>query len=132
MLTDQQIANVVFNETRSLSGIDIDTARVNVAHAIINGMQLARPPLAAPSTAKVPDAEKAIYASCVLAVATARANLLKETGDPTDGATHFNFRKNNSRGDFQGHAIKTQIGPLKNSYPSDDLPATGIYANTYV
>lgn len=130
MLSDQQIANVIFNETRSLSGTDINTARINVAHAIINGLQLARPPVAAPSSARVPDVEKAVYANCVQAVASARANILSGT-DPTDGATHFNFRKNDWRGDFQGHAIKTQVGPLANSYPSKDLPASGIYANTY-
>jgi hypothetical protein len=51
--------------------------------------------------------------------------------DPTGGAVHFNFRPNNSTGPFQGHALKTQCGPLNNSFPTADLPATGIFANTY-
>jgi hypothetical protein len=35
-LTDAQIVNVIFNETRSLPGADVQRARVNIAHAIIN------------------------------------------------------------------------------------------------
>ncbi|MGN6526643.1 MAG: hypothetical protein ACTHL8_09660 [Burkholderiaceae bacterium] len=77
-LTDAEIANVVFNETRSLSGEDIATARKNVAHSIMNAID-----------------------------------------------------KNNGRGDFFGLPIKTQVGPLDNSYPTDDQPASNIYANTY-
>jgi len=36
MLTDTQIANVVFNETRSLSGDGISDAQKNVAHSIVH------------------------------------------------------------------------------------------------
>lgn len=130
MLTDEQVANIIFNETRSLSGTDIDTARLNVAHAILNGENSKKRPLAAPTSATVPAVESAAYALCEAAVAAAKKNVEAGT-DPTAGAIHFNFRKNNWTGDFQGHAIKTQVGPLNNSYPSADLPATGIYANTY-
>jgi hypothetical protein len=51
--------------------------------------------------------------------------------DPTNGATHFNFRKNDRRGDFFGNRIKTQTDPFNNSFPSKDLPTSDIYANTY-
>jgi len=34
--TETQIANIVFNETRSLDGPVIREARIDVAHAIIN------------------------------------------------------------------------------------------------
>jgi hypothetical protein len=36
-LTDKQVTSIVFNETRSLSGESAQTARTNVAQAVING-----------------------------------------------------------------------------------------------
>ncbi len=130
-LSDTQIANIIFNETRSLSGGSIAQARVNVAHAIINALASPHklPPMAL-TTAKVPAAETAIMLACTQAVQTARANIAVRN-DPTKGATHFNFRKNTFSGAFQGHALKTSVGPLTNSYPTTELPANGIYANTY-
>jgi hypothetical protein len=129
-LTDEQIANIIFNETRSLSGALIAEARTNVAHAIINGQKLKGRPKSGPTKATVPDVEKQTYADCKVAIKTARANGAKSV-DPTNGATNFNFRKNNWTGDFYALPIKTQVGPLNNSYPTTDLPATNIYANTY-
>lgn len=128
-LTDKQIADIIFNETRSLSGPSIQDARVNIAHVLLNGdTRLGnRRPMTAPATAKVPDAEKTIYAQCVLAVTIMRGH----AEDSTEGATNFNFRPSTSRSDFFGLPIKTQIGPLNNSYPTPELPASGIYANTY-
>ncbi len=129
-MTDEQIAAVIFNETRSLSGDNISSARTNIAHAIYNAEQTGRRDKAAPTTAKVPAVEKLTYEACKTAVNEMRTNVRNKV-DPTDGATNFNFRKNNWRGDFYKKKIKTQIGPLFNSYPTTDLPATGIYANTY-
>jgi hypothetical protein len=129
-MTDTEIAAIIFNETRSLSGDKIQEARVNIAHAVYNGDKLPKRPISGSTTAKVPKVEQKIYDMCVSAVAEMRLNISKNT-DPTDGATNFNFRKNDWRGNFFGKAIKTQIGPLGNSYPTDDLPASGIYANTY-
>jgi len=129
-ITDTKIANIVFNETRSLSGAGIADARVNIAHAVINADAAGHLPAMAPGTAHPPAVEAAAYAACVMAAQKARANVNAGL-DPTSGAQHFNFRKNNSQAAFQGHALKTTKGPLDNSYPTDDLPATGIYANTY-
>jgi hypothetical protein len=129
-LTDTEIAAIIFNETRSLSGASISEARINIAHVVVNGEKLSSRPITGPTTAKVPDVEKPIYESCVSAVSAMRLNVSAGT-DPTNGATHFNFRKNDWRGDFFGKKIQTQIGPLNNSYPTDALPASGIYANTY-
>lgn len=130
-LTDTDIANIIFNETRSLSGNDIHIARKNIANAIVNGAALLKNrPATGPTKVSVPAVEKGTYEDCVQAVADMRAER-KEKIDSSMGATHFNFRKNNWRGDFYGKKICTQIGPLDNSYPTDDLPKSNIYANTY-
>ena len=130
-LSDQQISNIVFNETRSLSGPTITDARVNIAHAIINTAASShRFPVMASAVAHPGPAEKSILAECVTAVRTARRELLAGK-DPTLGARHFNFRKNAFSGAFQGHALKTSVGPLDNAYPTAASPSSGIYANTY-
>ena len=126
-LTNVQIANIIFNETRSLSGADIATARLNIAWAIKNAIASPhRLPSMASTHVRVPAVEQAAYEACVAAVTSASLGI-----DPTAGATHFNFRSGASRANFQGHSIKTQAGPLANSYPTTVLPASGIYANTY-
>jgi hypothetical protein len=130
-LTDTEIQSIVFNETRSLSGATIAQARENIANAIIDGDNHPPRPASAPTTVgPIPPAEQNTYDSCSVAVANARQDQAANS-DPTSGATHFNFRSNNSQGAFQGHALKTQCGPLNNSFSTDDLPATGIFANTY-
>lgn len=130
-LLDIQIANIVFNETRSLSGVHIQKARVNVAHAVVNADEApGRRPLSAPIHATVPPAESITYNYCKQAVAEMREQR-KRGEDPTGGAKNFNFRNNDSRANFYNIPIKTQVGPLNNSYPTSDLPRSGIYANTY-
>lgn len=130
-LSDQQIANIIFNETRSLSGPQISDARTNIAHAIINAASSPHKfPQMAPMTATPGPGEAAIFASCVAAVSTAR-NDIKSGKDPTQGGTHFNFRSNNFAGAFQGHKLTITSGPFINTYPTKELPASGIYANTY-
>lgn len=130
-LTDDQVANIIFNETRSLSGEQIAEARKNIAHSIINAQSKAGTrPKTGPTVAHVPKQESETHTACVAAVTAARADRTKNL-DPTNGATNFNFRKNNWKGDFYGLPIHTQIGPLDNSYPTADLPASNIYGNTY-
>ena len=130
-LTDKEIANIIFNETRSLSGGDIATARKNVAHSILYAQaKSGSRPKTGPTSAKVPKQEDSAYGECTNAAVAARLERAKSL-DPTIGATNFNFRKNDWHGDFYGLPIKTQTGPLNNSYPTADLPAANIYANTY-
>jgi RHS repeat-associated protein len=132
-LTDQEIANIIFNETRSFSGPDIDKARRNIAHAIINGERLrgSKRPKTAPTTANVPPAEAGTYQDILENVRAAR--LEREWGDPTKGAIHFNFRNTSSRSPFLNrYENSTSCGPLNNSYPQGGLNATGVYANTYL
>ncbi len=132
LLTDDQIANIIFNETRSLNGSNIDLARTDIAHAIINGdvARGASRPITASSTANVPSSEQGTYQACQTAVGQARQDLMLGI-DPTNGAIYFNMRNNDWRGNFQGDPIQTQVGPLNNSYPTQVLNATGIYINTY-
>lgn len=130
-LTDKEIANIIFNETRSLSGAKVVDARKNIAHSIWNAQaNSGGRPKTGPTSAKVPKQEGDAYDQCTNAVVAARLDRAKGV-DPTSGATNFNFRKNDWRGDFYGLPIKTQTGPLNNSYPTADLPAANIYANTY-
>lgn len=131
-LSDGEVAAIVFNETRSLSGPGIDEARKRIAHAVINGDETSgeRRPVSSPTKATVPPAEAGAYQAAVGAVAAARAERANGV-DPTNGALHFNFRAGASQAPFMGNAIRTQSGPFTNSYPTKDLPASGVYSNTY-
>ena len=121
-LTSREVANVVFNETRSLSGDRVGAARTNIAHAIINGDEargVARPETA-PTTANVPTGERSRYEASETAVALARAQ--RSIGfDPTGGAMNFNFRNPNQSGPFFGINPVLRVGPLDNSYPAGPL-----------
>ena len=135
-MTTVQIANIVYNETRSLSGSpEIDAARQDIAHVVINGDEAetrssGRRPITASDVANVPSSEQSTWESCRAAVE--RARLEREFGyDPTYGARHFNMRGNASRRPFLGNPLRTQYGPLNNSFPSPGLPRSNIYVNTY-
>ncbi|MCF3948175.1 cell wall hydrolase [Acidiphilium iwatense] len=131
MLTQQQLANIIFNETQSLSGTGIEQARINIAMTILNAEKAGqRRPMTAPDAATVPPAVAGIYADCLKAAQQAIADW-KQGQDPTNRATHFNFRSNLSTSPFFGFRLHTQLGPFRNSYPTPALPASGIYANTY-
>jgi len=133
VLTDQQVANIIFNETRSFSGPGVDQARYNIAQAILNGDQRFgnRRPVTAPTTARVPRGEQGTYDQCLNAATRARAD--RRSGiDPTNGATNFNFRNDASQTPFQGQLpLSTQVGPLDNSFTGGGLNRTNVYANTY-
>ena len=121
-LTDRQVTNIVFNETRSLSGERVDEARTNVAHTIINGDEARgeRRPITAPANATVPQAERERYEQVERSVRLALAQ--RSIGfDPTGGAMNFNFRNPNQSGDFFGIPPVMRVGPLNNSYPTDAL-----------
>ena len=132
-LTDAQIANIIFNETRSFSGPNVDQARSNIAQVVINGDNALgdNRPATAPTTSTVPASEQQTYQACKNAVAIARNARTNGGIDPTNGALNFNFRNNNSTAPFFKLPIQTQFGPLNNSFTGGGLNATGIYANTY-
>ncbi|MFL6740825.1 MAG: RHS repeat-associated core domain-containing protein [Sphingomicrobium sp.] len=85
ILTDTQVANVIFNETRSLSGNGIDEARENVAHTIINGDRElgAKRPITHSTSATVPKSERATFESSRRAVTM--ANIAKAWDRPNEG-----------------------------------------------
>jgi hypothetical protein len=135
-LTDEQVANVLFNETRSFSpGADpseLVSGRENVAHAIMNGDRremasgIARP-LSAPTVAHVPAQEQVTYNACLDAARQARAADV----DPTNAAVHFNFRNNNSQAPFLGaFPIQTSNGPVTNGFLGHDV-GPRVWMNTY-
>lgn len=132
-LTDEQIANILFNETRSFGGPELDQARYNAAQAIINGDNALGEgrPMSAPMTVTVPPQEQKAYQACMEAAIQAKTDNMNGI-DPTQGAMHFNFRNNNSTSPFMGsYPISTSVGPLNNSFTGKGLNGSGIYANTY-
>lgn len=132
ILSDEEIAGIIFNETRSLSGADLQQARTNLAHAVMNGDEALgqRRPKTAPSKVTVPEAEREAFEASKAAVVEARRQRAAGV-DPTNGGIHFNLRGQPSTNPFMGYPLQTQTGPFKNSYPSKDLPGDGVYANTY-
>src|SRR6266851_4127500 len=70
LLTPEEITNIIFNETRSLSGANIAEARQNLTHTIMNGDERLgnRRPTTAPTTADVPPGEQPVYEECRQAV----------------------------------------------------------------
>jgi RHS repeat-associated protein len=127
-LTPNQIANIIFNETQSLSGPNINLVYANITDVILNDEP--NLPKMAPNTANVPSSEQQLYQQ-ILNIVQATITQYNNGTDPTNGATNFNFRTNDYAGPFYDLPLQTQVGPLNNSYPTSRLPATGIYANTY-
>jgi len=149
-VTVREVGLSVFGETRSLrerpaSNESIDIARQKVAHAIINGKELAhktgnKPP-AVHDPVKPPDKvlrnaeERAAYDSSLRA---AREAFLSGH-DPTHGATNFRLHQTADRsnwkfkgGTSQGLAISTQSGPYNNSYLAGDVPSHVTWIDTYL
>jgi hypothetical protein len=102
-LTVHDVGLSIFGETRSLrdrpgSNEPIDSARQKVAHAIINGRELAHqtgkkpptvhPPVEPPNEVLPNREERAAYESSLRAAREAYLS----GHDPTNGATHFNMR----------------------------------------
>jgi RHS repeat-associated protein len=146
VLTDEQIGNIVFNETRSLSGPGIDDVQRRIAHIVINADErwgARREQHARTASKELPTtlskAEKSnleTIGSLVSAVRSDRAEGL----DPTNGTVFFGFRdvNNYKRTGFKGVMTArrqrgTQVpvggilGPFNNSFPTKELGPNGIY-----
>ena len=132
LLSDDEIANIIFNETRSFRGKQVGRARLNIAHAIINGDEKlgSGRPATGPTVATVPKVEQGTYQMCTAAVQDARAQRA-QGNDPTNGATYFNFRNGPSTKPFQKEKLSTQVGPLENTFTGGGLNRRNVYANTY-
>lgn len=141
-LTVHDVGLIVFNETHSIpdspdANDTIAGMRKKVAHTAINAdneFGAKRGQLASTASPIEPSARelrnpstKAAYDTSLMAA----RNAFLSANDPTQGATHFNMRRNSDRSNFEGYKIKTQSGPFNNSYPTKQLPSRGIYVNTY-
>ena len=137
-LSEAQVTNIVYNETRSLSGSDVvlSDARQTMAHAIINGdnSQGSARPVTAPDTlGKSSDKNTQTYKDATEDVHTACTEAASGI-DQVNGAVNFNLRPNASQAPYQKDQkdIQTQAGPLNNSFPSSALPkGKPVYVNTY-
>jgi RHS repeat-associated protein len=140
ILTDEEIGNIIFNETRSLSGSNIGEAQNLIAHTVINadeslGTQRSAIAHTAPTsmvtlTNKAEIAFRNSISATVQSVRTERGYGV----DPTDGAIYFNFRDPIYMATYKKTILSTRfrlpvthsIGPFKNSYPTAVLGAAGI------
>lgn len=134
ILADKDYAGILFNETRSFSGPDVQTAREHLAHTLINddetwGPKRIRYAKSAVTVAKPPPAELAAYQAAVDAVAAARAQRAKGI-DPTNGALHFRFTTTPTTEPFGGRALTRQF-KVHNSYTKGDTPSDPAYVNIY-
>jgi len=135
-LTAEQIGNIVFNETRSLSGAGIEEARNALAHAIRNGEDSPGPTGIPPRTAPpkvgaIPPSEATTYQNIQDTVA--QADMDRANGvDPSQGATHFNMTVGAPQtSPFYGAHIRS-YGPFNNSAPNPQVPSkTGVYINLF-
>jgi hypothetical protein len=132
-LSNTEIGNIFLDETHSLSGPSIAAARLNIALAIVNGYEREIPagpsrPATTPTTVgAIPSPEHEAYQACQTAASAAR-KARQESGDVTGGAVHFNLRSIGGTAPFEGHQLRTQVGPLDNNFPTANLPAHGIRA----
>lgn len=143
-LTVHDVGLSVFGEPRSLrdrpgSNEPIGVARQKVAHAIINGRELAHQTGKKPPTIHEPvepsdkvlrnPEERAAYDSSLRAAREAYLS----GHDPTQGATHFNMRPAPHRTPFEGaYPLSTQSGPYDNSFPNKNAPRHTTWLNTYL
>ncbi len=120
--TTQEIGNIIFNETQSMSGPGISYARIDIGHTIINGSDEDNPPLTAPdnvSSNLSPSAQQTLTA-CQNAAQQA-VNQDNLGIDPTNGDEHFNMRATNSNAVWTGanggpnEAPSMILGPFYNS-----------------
>ena len=146
ILTDDEIASIIFNESRSLSGSEIDLAREAIAHAVMNGDErfgISRPDTAGKSVnlTSISNAEATIL-NHIKTVIVPNVKLQRSQGfDAAGGNNYFNFRdatdlkfpngeidvrtqeKRFKNGFLQ--PVYTSFGPFYNSFPN---PADGLYS----
>jgi hypothetical protein len=129
LLTNDQVAAIIYNETQSVYGPGIDEARYDLAQAIMNGDASSHPQQTAPDT--LPQRyDQSVYRSCAAAASLASSD--RGLGlDPTNGAKNFNLRNTNSTKPFYNLPVSTQVGPLSNTYSGGGLNSSGVYINTY-
>jgi len=149
LFTQQQLQNIIYNETASLSGPGIDAASVAIAYVTQNRSDaginngVASDTLTQAAQNAIQNGVPAAVEAYNRAAAAAAKAINCPGNDPTGGALHFNLRGNASVGPWLGlpaYPLLLQFGPFNNSYPtignpnvppSQQLPAIGVYINIY-
>jgi len=134
-VTPDQLAAIIYNETRSLSGPQAQQMREQIAHAVLNadakwGGKRMTYAHTAPMTAQVPDVEKGTYDASVQSARTAMDQHAKGV-DPTNGAVFYQFLPGPSPSVWQNRSMKVQQGPFNNSHPQGNLGPRGVYGDAY-
>jgi hypothetical protein len=150
LYTLNQLINITYNETASLSGLGIDSARVDLAYVLQNRSNngdnsgVASDSLNNQTVNAIANGVPSAVAAYLSAIAAASRATNCPGDDPTNGARGFNLRGNPSfapRGNNPNNPDISHFGPFNNSYPTignpnipslEQLPATGVYANFYL
>jgi uncharacterized protein RhaS with RHS repeats len=152
LYTQEELANIIYNETASLigkdthEGRDIYEARVVIGHIAENryipgkfDAGIAIPRLTAEARTALRNRVPSVVVAYLQAqVAASRVLCSKDT---TGGANGFVIKGNPSKPARYGkYPVLQQFGPFDNSYPtignpnipvSRQLPATGVYINIF-
>jgi len=131
LFTQEQLTNIVYNETASLSGSGIDAARIDLAYVLQNRSNagddsgVAPDTLTNPAQAAINNGVPAALAAYISAQAAAARVINCPSNDPTGGARGFNLRGNDSTANRHGNPnnpLLVQLGPFNNSYPTIGNP----------
>ena len=120
-----QLSAIIFNETQSLSGPGIDTARLYLAYVALNRPNLggiAPDFLTAMDLAEIRNGNPAAIAAYRSSVTAAACALDYPQNNPIPGAQGFNLRGNPSTIPRNGALDIANFGPLNNSYPTISNP----------
>lgn len=127
--TQEQLQNIIFQETQSYTGPWTHGARVNIAHTVLNRHDagivggVGRPfggalsPAGAAAIARGDPTSVAAYADAGRAAADA---LSQANDDPAGGALFF--RQGKATVDPPDLARFGRVGPLDNSFPTQEIP----------
>jgi hypothetical protein len=134
-LTPSQVSAIVWNESRSLSGPQVQQMREQIAHTVMNadakwGDKRSTYARTSSTTANVPPAEKGTYDSSAQAVQAAIAQRARGV-DPTNGAVFYQFLPGGSPPTWQDRSMKVQQGPFNNSYPHGKLGRSNVHWYAY-
>ncbi|MBC3766713.1 RHS repeat-associated core domain-containing protein [Neptunicella marina] len=141
-VTTTGLRNIIFNESRSLSGNSERRVRRFMAHTILNGDEKYgenRPSTASDKLGNIIDPSELKLLEEIEGIIKQVYFERSEGIDSVGGAMHFNFRDLNFlkvynkdlMSPMHGRDVKYSIGPLKNSYPTKELGSAGIYFTVY-
>jgi len=147
LYTQAQLANLIYNETASLSGAGIYTARVAIGNVAENRYQsgitsgLASSVLSSQAGTDLLNKVPSVLVAYSQATKAAASVLCPTSSDPTSGAKGFAIKGNPSEPKRYGlYPVLQQFGPFNNSYPtvgdprvrpSQQLPASGVFINIF-